>query len=299
MTPRLKVNSIMAVALGAAFYAFFMFTKHDPVLSSIIPFDNDPYDSVGSFAVVISALLVILSLFRAFRPYPSVPSSARLPVFLPRTHMAIALAVLITLAADVIAMARHVSMWSGVEGTGELVALVLGMATISVAFGVTVRRGVGDLGLPMMPTGWLKVSATCLAFVVALALYPEGIIRSTAGELFSLAVGIVLLFVPMSVLTEALVPYDTEGAAAGRASGVGRSSRRWVQWLAAALVGVAIGVALLLGETSGDHGRGVGIPATQRLMVVSVFIGAATAGVLAAYYSLRRPLGLFADDSSA
>src|SRR5579863_5890503 len=85
MTARLKINAAVSLLFAALFYIFFMFTKHDPVLSPLIPFGDDPYDAIGSFCLILSFLLAFRSAFRAFRPYRSgVPSPLSL-FFLART----------------------------------------------------------------------------------------------------------------------------------------------------------------------------------------------------------------------
>jgi hypothetical protein len=53
MSLRFKVNSVVMLALTAAFGEFFMFAKHDAALGAIIPFGDDPYDSVGSFCMIL------------------------------------------------------------------------------------------------------------------------------------------------------------------------------------------------------------------------------------------------------
>src|SRR5262249_31146582 len=118
MPASLKSTTLLSAALAVVFYLFFMFAKHDPRLSTVAPFLNDPYDAIGSFAAIASALLVILALTRTWRPYRAQPTAAQ-QVFLSRTQLAIALAALITLASDVVAMARHPSLWMGTPFTGE------------------------------------------------------------------------------------------------------------------------------------------------------------------------------------
>jgi len=66
----------------------------------------------------------------------------------------------------------------------------------------------------------VEASILSSIFVVVLALYPENIIHSTPGELFALASGIVLLFVPQSALAVALAPYDTGGIKTAKAGPV-------------------------------------------------------------------------------
>ena len=282
-----KLASLVVLALAALFGVFFMFAKHDPSLSAIIPFANDPYDAVGSFAAIISALLGGLALLRAVRPFRrSLPTEAD-RVFLARTQMAIVVAVLMPAAADAIAMTRHPSMWLGQTGGNELLLLVTGMTALAAAVGFLVRHSARDLMSPSTPGDWRRAAATGLVFVVILALYPEGIINSVPGELLTLAVGILLLFAPMSAFVVALAPYDAK-IAHGEAT-TAWWARRWIRWGAVVLLGMAIGTSLLVAEASQGDG---GIAPARLALVASVYIGAGTVGLVVAYAFLNKPLGL-------
>jgi hypothetical protein len=281
---RFKLDAFLALVLAGAFYGFFMFTKHDPMLSSLIPFGSDPYDAIGSFGMVVSALLALLALFRALRPGSSSPAR---DVYLARTVAAVALAVLVPLGADVVAMVRHLPVWTGRGAAGELVALMLVMAALAAALIVRARRSVRDAGPQVVLHAARTATVVSLLGLVALAVYPESVILSVPGELFSLAAGIVIFFVCQSVLTVALVPYDPGDASADAGRG-GLLSRRWVQWCVAAALGLGVGVVALAGEASGG-----GISIARLLVVASVFIGTGAVGILTGYYCLRKPLGLF------
>ena len=70
MPKTLKRNTLIVFGLAIVFWWSFMFAKHDPHLRSIIPFGSDPYDAVGSFGIIVGMLIALLSVVRAFRPYP-------------------------------------------------------------------------------------------------------------------------------------------------------------------------------------------------------------------------------------
>ena len=141
----MKLNSLLAVGLAGIFLLFFLFTKHDPVLSAIMPFGDDPYDAVGSFGVIGAGLLSLLVLGRAFLW----TTSSRRATLVARTQFAIAAAVLITFASDAVAMLRHVSTWLQRTGWVELLLLMAGMAAVALLVSVTSRGSIR--GVPRTP----------------------------------------------------------------------------------------------------------------------------------------------------
>jgi hypothetical protein len=280
MSVRLKINSAVALLLAGLFCWFFVHSKHAASLGSIIPFADDPYDSIGSFAAIISGPLALLMLFRVLRPYRRNPPSAADIKFLVRTQMAIVLAVLLTVTGDAIAMARHPSRWMAQAGADELLLLMAAMAVLAAGAGYRMRLHANP---PRFR--WLAVVVPGLSAAV-LCLFPETIIRSVPGELLALASGVLVLFASMSALLVALVPdVPSEIKDAPLAS---RNFPPWIRWAAVALAGAAVGAALLLAEAS----EGSGIAPIRLVLVSAVFIGAGTTGLVAAYAFLREPLGL-------
>jgi hypothetical protein len=283
MTTVFRLNGALTAALAAAFYVFFMFAKHDPILSSIVPFSNDPYDAIGSFAAIYSILLVLIALVRAFRPYRSPPTEEQ-KVFLVRTQMAVALAALITVVSDGVAMARHVAVWPQSRSAGELVALVGGMGACAIAAILLIRRSMSAIHLPVLHR-WTTALGVSLAALLILAIYPEGLIQTLIGHLFTIFIGMLLLFAPLASLDMALVPFLSESATAGQ--------NRWRQalpWMAVLLVALGIGLLAFLGETS--EGGGSGVPLARLATVFAVFVGVGAVGVVMGYAFLRKPLGL-------
>ena len=116
MPGKFKINTLSILALSALFYFFFMTAKHDPALSAANAFAEDPYDAVGSFAIQAAALIGVLSALRAFRPYRRGPPTDEQKILLARTQILAALAVIVTLASDIVAMARYPSLWIGPPG---------------------------------------------------------------------------------------------------------------------------------------------------------------------------------------
>src|ERR1019366_8901886 len=170
---RFKLNALAAVVLAVLFYSFFMTTKHDPVLSLIVPFGDDPYDAVGSFCLILSVLLALLSL--------------------ARTQLAIPIGILAALAADAIALVRHASMWMGKAGASELGALLLGMTALCLASVYLIRRTAHGIELPRAPSDSRRTTIAVLAFVVGLAVFPEQIIHSVSLHFLAILLSFALI----------------------------------------------------------------------------------------------------------
>ena len=119
MPSRLRINSLIVFVLAVLFTFFFDFTKHNPSLAHLNPFANDPYDAIGSYAFQAIIFFAALSLFRAFRTFRKAQPSDDQKLYLLRTQITIVLSILATLVGDVVAMVRHVSVWSQ-ESTGYL-----------------------------------------------------------------------------------------------------------------------------------------------------------------------------------
>lgn len=279
----ITLDSLLAVCLAIIFWGFFQFTKHDPVLAAILPFGNDPYDAVGSFGVIIAGLLSLLSVLRALRRRRTDQQT----ILVARTQFAVAAAVLVTLVTDSVAMVRHIPMWMNRAGATELVLLMVGMVVLALGLSLLIRFSIRDI--PLAVTGsWKKAAVISIVTIVVLAFYPESIIQSTVGELCTLLVGILLLFVPLSALPAAFIPFEIKPSMAGKPQQ--RRMPAWMQWGAIALLGICVGIVLLLGEW---HGEGAPGASPLRILVASIFIGAPVVGLLIAYACLHKPLGLF------
>jgi hypothetical protein len=121
-----------------------MWAKHDPVLRDVIPFGEDPYDAVGSFGVVAGIPIALAALV------PPAPPSTAQRMSLVRTQAAVVLIVLITLASDAVAMARHPLAWVGAAARDELIALLAALALAAVGVQLLIlapQQGVRKSGL--------------------------------------------------------------------------------------------------------------------------------------------------------
>jgi hypothetical protein len=135
MPGRLKVMVCLNVVLAVLFYLFFQESKHQPALSQVNVFANDPYDAVGSFAVQFALFVALLSLLRAFRPYQSDNVLDKQKVFIVRGVYFTCLSIMITLIADSVAMFRHPAGWIGLSTGYALAALIGGLGLLTILVG--------------------------------------------------------------------------------------------------------------------------------------------------------------------
>jgi hypothetical protein len=272
-----------------------MFTKHSPPLAAIIPFGDDPYDAIGSFCMIVSALLALLSLVRAFRPYGAgLPTPLR-ETFLARTQIAVPLGVLVTLGADGIAMARHLPQWAGKAATGELLALEAGLATLTIAVLILVRRSILPAQSSVSAREWRRALIAVLISAAILAFFPEDVIQSVTLHFMAIILGFVLIAAPQAALAVALVPGEAFLDPPAEAKH-GRRFSRWIRWGAAALLGIAIGTAALATEIFGDAAGNA--PLNRVLLVSAVYLGAGMGVILVGLAFLGKPLGLIQSSSA-
>ena len=284
MPGRLKRSAVVVAAFAGFFYWGFMTAKHDPSLRDIVPFGEDPYDAVGSFAVIVAVLVAVLSLARAFRPYRSSgPSSAEV-TYLLRSLATVALAALITVGSNAIAMVRHPSQWLGAGATVDLVVLQGVMLVVAAA--ILLRLGHGRTRATRQ--AWTRAGIVGLVAASILVIYPEDWIRRTGTHLLSVVAGALLLFAPMRPLLSALVPLEASAPKGEVDAPSGWRRRGWLRWSAAAVLGLSVGVFAFVGEMSEG-----GVPSVVKAAVVAaVFGGLGTAGLLIAYALIGKPLGL-------
>jgi hypothetical protein len=137
-----KRNALVVLGLAIAFLRFFMFMKHHTALRNVIPFAEDPYDALGSFAVVVSGLAALISLVRAFWPYGPGAASGIQRMYTVRAQLTVVFCVMMTLLADFVAMMRHLPMWIEADSRNLLLILfcmmVLGATAVFVL--VAARR---------------------------------------------------------------------------------------------------------------------------------------------------------------
>ena len=132
MSKQYKVNACLTLVLALLFYLFWQICKQQPALAQVATFTEDPYDAVGSFGTQFAVFAALLSLIRAFRPYqPDTVGDGRRLLFARGAYLT-CLSIAVTLGADIVAMLRYPSVWLGSAAGYVLVALVCGMALLTV-----------------------------------------------------------------------------------------------------------------------------------------------------------------------
>src|SRR5579884_3555186 len=185
MPRSLKIYTCLTIVLAVLFYLFFQVSKHQPALSQVNAFADDPYDAIGSFAVQFALFTALLSLLRAFRPYQSQQALDSQELLLVRGAIFSCLSVMITLIGDVVAMARHPSIWMGLSAGYMLAALVGGMALFTALVGWLLVSW--ERKMHSSHTTGARIRAICVSALslLILVLYPESWRQTTYGELFT------------------------------------------------------------------------------------------------------------------
>ncbi|MBV8490370.1 MAG: hypothetical protein JO199_07560 [Candidatus Eremiobacteraeota bacterium] len=256
---RLKFSLMLAAF--AAFCGFFFYAKHAPGLRDVVPFGDDPYDAVGSYAAIAGPLLVLCALCY-WRSETAM-----------RAALALVLVDLWALVADAVAMVRHWPLWGHSPYSPQLIAYVTCAALVQLLVLGTFRSK--QRYAPSRNAIALALSISALSMVV-LALYPEQLIERLDTHVLTIVAAAVLLFAPVRYVLEAIWPPRDAAFALGK----------WRGFTIAGSVGFLAGALAFAGEIS----DGV---ATQHLLLVgSVFVGLGAAGVLIGYAFLARPIGL-------
>jgi hypothetical protein len=289
MLNKLRINALVVSGLGVLFFAFFNVSKHLPALARVNPFAEDPFDAIGSFGVQAAALLTLLGLARAFRPYGGGCLPEEEGALVARTQMLAVLAAAVTLAGDLVAMARYGSLWIGSAGGYALAALLGGLLVLALLAAARVYQSAREMSTEGVPRRWQGAMVISLAAALVLALYPDSWRQSTPGALLTVVVGAALLFALMRAWGSSLVPYPAQ-VKREEATTLPAWLRQHGLALAAVVVaGILLGLTLVLAEST----EGGGWPGMARLtLVAAVYVGLETAGLLLGYVFLRKPLGL-------
>lgn len=329
MSKQFKVSAFITLILAVLFYLFFQVSKHDPALSQVNAFADDPYDAIGSFGVQFALFAALLALVRAFRPYQSGHALDNQQLLFLRAEYLSCLSVLVTMVANIIAMVRHPSVWLGLSAGYMLALLTGGMIVITILVIWFIHHTTRYICPPSISNVWTRAIGISIVGILVLALYPEGLRQSTPGEFFTVLVGAALLFVPLWALSVAISPFPAmffedviDDIAAlyrwlkthiGPLGVLGtffeciltrtfvRYVLRWLNprqyiWKLPLCIGIVMGILLALGEAFGEGG---GVHQIGRFAIIAaVYISLEGAAVLLGYLLLAKPMGLFRQTSA-
>ncbi|HUY80920.1 MAG TPA: hypothetical protein VMU92_04285 [Acidobacteriaceae bacterium] len=283
MTREARLNAVAVSFLAVLFYWLFLFAKHNGYLRHLIPFGDDPYDAVGSFACVAGALLAFTALVRAYFPYRSGPDR-RQKLYLVRSQMAVVLAVFLTAAADATAMARYPEQWYPAFWSFAVIAVVAVM--------VVAGSGIYLLLRPTLPAGTKardgrvkRALLITLGGMALLAASPRSMLNGVATHLLVIVLGAAVLFVSMRLWLLALVPDEGWDENAGQSA---PARNVWRRWVGVVVLGLLVGVCAFVGEIAGHSAA---LPMRRLLFVGSIYTGIGLSGILLAYLFLGEPLG--------
>jgi hypothetical protein len=213
MSMRLKHAAII---LGMA--AALAFAKYQLARLMVRPFSFDPCDAVNVFSFITIMMVAVVSLFRVFRPYSQGPTPAAQHIYVIRSQQAFALAVFTTLAADVIALARHLSPWDGSVWRTQLLAWLGVYAAVALAAQLLVFAA--QRTLPQgASTRWKRGASVLAAAILLLVFCPEWPIdnSSQTAHILTVVLGALVVFVPMRFLLPVVVPCESNRGLSGRA----------------------------------------------------------------------------------
>ncbi len=326
MTQRARLNfrlfSVGILTLAVLFFLFFDQSKHAPSLAAVNPFNVDPFDAVGSFGVLLALFVGMVTVVRAFRPYRGEEIPPGTLDLILRGALVVILCVAVTLAADAIAVARHLGETLALAGGRALVGLMALLAILNGLMALWLAVRMRDVSPARTAAPWARafgICATCAAF---LAVYPPAWDEGVGGGILTALAGTLILFAAVWALATRAFPrspngddllddltaiYDWTVLRLGRLAsffdGVERLNKvPWVRslldwlnprrhpWNLAVAGGIVLGAALASAEALGE---GVSPQAGRFVLVAGVFVGLATAGVLVGYGFLGRFLRIF------
>ncbi len=277
-TPR--QNAFVVAALAVFFWWAFHFAKHDPKLRGIIPFGEDPYDAVSSFGAIAALLLALVCFLRLY--FPLWVGHSEHPMYVLRTQAAIPFCVLVTVAAELVAMLRHTSTWVGKAGSARLLILQTALAGLALGALASIKRGKSETRDVLIGTGFAWLTA-----LVALALYPEQVILGTPGHLLTVLLGAVFLFALVSVSVKAWAPGNQLVDPQPRKRK--RGAPGFGAFTVAVAIGSAIGALAYLSEVVEDTAQ----PRFAQIFFVGgIFVSLGAAGIAIGYAFLGEVLDL-------
>ena len=314
----IRTISVVVLLVTIFFWAFFDISKKAAILAVVNPFAEDPYDAVGSFGVQLAFAAALLSILRAFRPYRSRDILSKQRLLILRGETVALLSIVVTLAADIVAMLRYPSMWRDSPGGWILLGLMGVVIFLMAMTGLWLYRFATNYPVPSANRSWVRLIILVMSLLV-LAIYPEAVQDSIPGGILSALLGMVLLFLCTWALATVILPTAEKNfedllddiasiyrAAKSRVRIISvfenlakiwwlRSFVDWLnprqhKWNFIVVTALAMGVVLLLAETIHE---GVSTSTNVVLLVITVFVGIEGLGVFFGYLLFGEFLEIF------
>ncbi len=320
-----KLVSLSVFLLAILFYIFFDRSKHVPSLAEVNPYAVDPYDAVGSFGNQFALFTGLLSLVRVFRPYTGDETIANQELLVLRGEIMTVFSIAVTIGADIVSMLRYLPIWTPSPAGRTLAAMVGGMAVVTALAGWLIFR-YSDSQLDR--GSWKLGAIICPLYILILAVYPSLWDEGIVGGISTALLGMVLFFVTVwslsiGISSEIDEPYDdfiddlaaVYGWIKAHSNFVNGLSHKvekfmdqlWIRsilgwldvrkhaWNFVILMAIAMGFALAVGDAISEGAS----PIPGRFVIVmSVFIGIESAGILFGYALLARFLGIYRSTKS-
>jgi hypothetical protein len=193
-------NSLVMLGLFAAH----IIINHRLVSLGVHGVGTDPCDAVNLFAGISILLIVIGSLWRISSGRHS--SSPLRYLYAVRCQQAVLFAIFITFTAEIIALARNLTMWTGIVSPIRVFALLGALTAATVATQllilVTQRKRIS-----LSSSRWTRAVLSVVVAILALAVCPEWPIynSSKTAHLLTVALGALVVFIPMRLFVPEVV----------------------------------------------------------------------------------------------
>ena len=282
MDNKIRLNTIVVIVLAILFYLFFDVTKHYQFFSANNPFAEDPYDAIGSFALQTSIFLGIVCLLLLFRSYRNKYLSEEQKLNLIRIQFTIALAVIVTLSGDIVAMIRYFSSMTGTPARDALAILVTAFLLLAITIGFFLYHSAREIAETHVSSSWSKPVTISVIFLIILFFYPDHVRETALGAYFTVIVGTILFFTTVSAWGRHMLPIVN--------AQYKRIVPRYLLWLVILFIGILLGFAIVLRELVED---GKIINFADNAFIILFYISLEVFGCLVGYAFLGRFLGLF------
>ena len=312
--------SISIFLLAILFYIFFNGSKHIPSLAEVNPFAVDPYDTIGSFGIQLALFTALLSLVRVFRPYTEDETVAYQEQLVLRGEMITILSIAVTLVADIVSMIRTLPAWLPLPAGRTLAAIVGGMSMVTALAAWLINHHSGS---QLRRGSWKPGAIICPIGILILAVYPSLWDEGILGGIATAILGMLLFFIAVWALSTGISSkidqgnidfIDDLGAVyvwikAHSAFFIRlfqiiekfldhlwiRSLFGWLDlrkhpWNLVIVAAIIMGSALAAADAIGE---GISPIPGRFVIVISVFIGIESTGILFGYALLARFLGIY------